>query len=298
MRAKDIAALLKDSYTGWTNDEASRLAAALAFYTIFAIAPLLIVVIEIGAALLGGAGHHHVVRDQILNELRPAIGDAGTKAIANIVQATFNQRSKGLFASIVGWVIFALAASGLIVSIQGALDTIWGTKPKGGILWTILDRVKSFAIIGGAAVLVVVLGFVTAAIAALTTGIAAKIVNAIVLLAVVTLLTAAIYKWLPKVKLSWRDVWVGAIASSVLSVVGQYLIGLYLGRAATTSAYGAAGSLVAVLLWLYYSAQIFLFGAEITKAYANRFGSRTTAQRPSEHGSIAKKSFSSPKSLA
>lgn len=274
MRGADILALLKDSYKGWASDEASRLAAALAFYTIFAIAPLMIVVIEIGAALLGGAGHHHVVRDQILNQLRPAIGDGGTKAIANIVQATFDQRSKGVFAQIIGWVLFAFAATGLIVSVEGALDTIWHVKPKPGILWTILDRVKSFAIIGGAAILVVVMGFATALISALGHGMFEKIVNAAVVLLVAIALTAAIYKWLPKVELSWRDVWVGAIASAVLSVIGQYLIGLYLGRAATTSTYGAAGSLVAVLLWLYYSAQIFLFGAEITKAYASRFGSK------------------------
>lgn len=286
MHGADIVRLLKDSYTGWSSDKASRLAAALAFYSIFAIAPLLIVMIEIGAAVLGGAGHHHVVRDQILNQLRPAIGDAGTKAIGDIVQATFNQHSKGVFASIVGWVIFAVAASGLILAVEDALDTIWDTKQKQGILWMVLDRVKSFAIIGGAALLVVVMGFATALVSALAHGVTSKIVNAIVVLAVITLLTAAIYKWLPKLSLSWRDVWVGAIASSVLSVIGQYLIGLYLGRAATTSTYGAAGALVAVLLWLYYSAQIFLFGAEITKAYANRFGSKQERPRGAEHGSV------------
>ncbi|HET9029669.1 MAG TPA: YihY/virulence factor BrkB family protein [Candidatus Aquilonibacter sp.] len=287
MRGSDVVSILKNSYKGWSADEASRLAAALAFYTIFAIAPLFIVIIEIGAALLGGAGHHHVVRDQILNQLRPAIGDNGTKAIANIVQSTFDQRSKGLFATIVGWVLFAVAATGLIVAVENALDTIWGVKPKAGIFWMIVDRIKSIAIIGGAAVLIVAMGFATAWLAVLGSGIFAKIVNALVVLGVVTVLTAAIYIWLPKVRLSWRDVWFGAICSAVLSVIGQYLIGIYLGRAATTSTYGAAGSLVAVLLWLYYSAQIFLFGAEMTKAYAQQFGSyRRAVQAPSKRGTI------------
>lgn len=274
MGASAIILLIKDAYKGWSDDQASRLAAALAFYTIFAIAPLLIIVIEIAAAFLGGAGHHNAVRDQILNEARPAIGDAGTKVIAQIVDATFNQRSTGVFATIVAWVLFAFGATGLIVAIQGALDTIWHAEPAGGIVRTILDRVKSLTIIGTAAILVVAMLIVTALVSAFVDGVPAKIANAALLLIAVTVITAAMYKWLPRVRLSWRDVWIGAAASSVLSVVGQYLIGLYLGRAAVTSAYGAAGSLVAVLIWLYYSAQIFLFGAELTKAFAVHFGSQ------------------------
>jgi membrane protein len=205
--------------------------------------------------------------------LRPAIGDAGTQAVADLIQATFNQRSKGFLASIVGWVLFAVAATGLIVAIQNALNTIWHVKAQGGIGAQLLDRARAFIIIGTAAVLVVAMAFATAMVSGFGSGVAAKVINALVVLLFVTLINAAIYKWLPKVELSWRDVWFGAIVSSVLSVVGQYLIGLYLGRAATTSAYGAAGSLVAVLLWLYYSAQLFLFGAELTKAYTDRFGS-------------------------
>jgi membrane protein len=286
MHAGAAFQLLKDAYKGWSEDQASRLAAALAFYTIFAIAPLLIVVTEIAAMLLGGAGHNQVVRDQILNELRPAIGDTGTKAIADIVQATFQRREQGRLASIVGWALFAVAASGLIVAIQGALDTIWGIKPSGGIVRTILDRCKSFTVIGTSALVVIAMLFATALVSTFVNGMAARIANAALLLVAVTVITAAVYKWLPKVRLSWRDVWVGAIVSSVLSVIGQYLIGLYLGRAATTSAYGAAGSLVAVLLWLYYSAQLFLFGAEITKAYANRFGSQARPAPAAQRGTI------------
>ncbi len=287
MRAADVLSLLKDAYKGWSSDQASRLAAALAFYTIFAIAPLLIIIIEIAADLLGGGGHHHVVRDEILNQLRPAIGDSGTKAIADIVQATFNQRSKGVIATIVGWVIFAVAATGLILAIQNALDTVFGVQQKGGILATIVARLRAILSIAVAAVVVVAMGFTTSFVSSHTNGTLATIANIVLVLVFAVLITAAIYKWLPNTKLTWRDVWFGAIVSSVLSVVGQYLIGLYLGRAATTTTYGAAGSFVAVLLWLYYSAQLFLIGAEITKAYAHRFGSRKS-QAAVERGTVEK----------
>lgn len=289
MRAADSLSLVKDAFKDWSSDKASRLAASLAFYTIFAIAPLLIVVVEIAGALLGGPGHQHVLLDQIMSEMRPAIGDNGTKAIGDIIQATFNHRSSGRLATIVGWVLFAVAASGLIVAVQDALDTIWHVKAEGGIVRTILARIKSFSIIGAAAILVVAMAFATAFVSAFVHGSATKVANAVLLLAFVTLITAAIYKWLPKIQLSWRDVWIGAIVSSVLSVIGQYLIGLYLGRAATTSAYGAAGSLVAVLIWLYYSAQIFLFGAEITKAFAVRFGSQKMSAAAVERGTVESK---------
>lgn len=284
MRAGDALRLLQDAYKGWSSDGASRLAAALSFYAIFAIAPLLIIVVEIAAMLLGGSGHNQIVRDQILSEVRPAIGDAGTKAIADIVQATFNQRSTGTLATIVAWVLFAVAATGLILAIQDALNYVWNVREKPGILEQLIDRAKAFAIIAAAAILVVAMGFATAIITGLGNAIAAKIVNALVLIAIVTLITAAIYKWLPRVDLSWHDVWFGSIVSSVLSVAGQYLIGLYLGRAATTSAYGAAGSLVAILLWLNYSAQLFLFGAEITKVYAQRRGYRTKCVETARSG--------------
>lgn len=286
MRAADSLTLLKDAYQGWTTDQASRLAAALAFYTIFAIAPLLIIVIEIAADILGGSGHHHVIRDQILGQLRPAIGDSGTKAIGDLVQATFSKRStNGVVAQIVGWTIFAIAATGLIAAIQNALDTVFDVRAKGGIVATLVSRARAVLIIGVSAVLVIVMGFITNFIGGHVHGFAATAINFVLLFGFAILVLATIYKWLPDIDLSWQDVWFGAVVSAVLSVVGQFLIGLYLGRTATTSAYGAAGSFVAVLLWLYYSAQLFLIGAELTKAYANRFGSQKS-RGVSERGTI------------
>ncbi len=277
MRAADSLELLKDVYKGWTNDEASRLAAALAFYAIFAIAPLFIIVIEIAAEVLGGAGYHNAVRDQILIELRPAIGDSGTKAIADLIAATYSHRSNGIIATIVGWVVFAVAASGLVLAVQDALDTIWNAKPQRGFVGTVLNRLKAVAIIGGGAVLVVVMGLLGTVADRLAFAIGAKIVHAIIVVVAAAVITGAIYKWLSSVELSWRDVWTGAIVSSLLAVVGQYAIGWYLNHVATTSAYGAAGSLVAILLWIYYSTQLFLVGGELTKAYARRFGSQRTS---------------------
>src|SRR5215469_16927296 len=258
MRVADSLELLKDVYKSWSDDEASRLAAALAFYTIFAIAPLLIVVIEIAAALLGGGGHHNAVRDQILGELRPAIGDAGTKAIADLIDATYNRQSHGVVATIIAWVVFAVGATGLVLAIQDALDTIWEVKPKRGFVENILNRLKALVLVGGAAILVVVMGLIGTVADQLEFAFAAKLTHAVIVLLAVILMTGAMYKWLSSVELSWRDVWIGAITSSLLSVLGQYGIGLYLNRVATTSAYGAAGSLVVLLLWIYYSTQLFL----------------------------------------
>lgn len=276
----------KATFKGYGADGVPTLAAALAFYAVFAMAPLLIIVIEIGAAFLGGNGHHHQIKNQILNQLQPAIGTSGATTISNIVQATFDHASRSPMAAAISWVVFAVAATGLLASVENALDRIWAATPKAGLFFTILLRLKSFAIIAGVAVVMVALLFVSAWVNLIGNALAARVVNAILDLVVATALFAVLYKWLPKTKISWRDVFGGAAVTSVLVVVGQYLIGLYLGRAGTTSVYGAAGSLAAILLWLYYSAMIFLIGAEITKAYANAFGSKASAGVKTERGSV------------
>ncbi len=262
------------------------LAAALAFYATFAIAPLLIIVIEIGAAMLGGNGHHHQIKNQILNQLQPAIGKAGATTISGIVQAAFDHATRSPLAATISWVLFAVAATGLLASVETALDRIWDAKAQTGLLFTILLRVKSFAIIAGVAIVLVAMLFASAWVNAIGNALAARIVNAVLDVVIATALFAVLYKWLPKTKISWRDVFGGAAVTALLIVVGQYLIGLYLGRASTTSIYGAAGSLAAILLWLYYSAMIFLIGAEITKAYANAFGSKASTHVKAERGNV------------
>jgi len=262
--------VLKAAVAGYSSDRVPLLAAALSFYATFALAPLLIIVIEIGAALLGGAGHHMQVRDAILDRLEPAIGKSGAQAIAAIVQATFDKQSQGGLSEAIAWVLFVAAATGLFGSIQGALDQIWETNERPGFLTTVLMRLKSFAIIAAAAIVVVLMAAGSTAIGALGNSLVTTVVSFLVMLTVTTGLFAVLYKWLPRSKITWRDVWGGSLATAVLLVAGQYAIGLYLGRASTTSVYGAAGSLAAILLWLYYSATIFLIGAEFIKAYAER----------------------------
>lgn len=298
MRASDSIGLLKETYAAWSDDNASTMAAALAYFTAFAMAPLLIIVIEIGAALLGGNGHHHVVKNAILSQLTPSIGSSGTKAIGDLVDSTFNQRKHGALASILSWIIFIAAATGLFASVQTALDSVWHVKPeKSGLLATLKDRLRSIGIIAGLS-LVFMLSFVAnAGISALSGTLATVIpgwhyavvaLEAFVSFVVVTAAFAALFKFLPKTDIDWEDVAIGSAITGALFMIGQYLIGIYLGRVSTASTYGAAGSFVALLIWLYYSGQIFLFGAEFTKIYAGRYGSKSqAASAPAIRGSVA-----------
>lgn len=284
-----LISVLREAVRGWNDDRASRLAAALAFFTAFAFAPLLIVIVEIAALVLGGAGHHQVVRDQILGSLKPSLGDNGAKAVGDIMQSTFSQRKSGAIAGAISWATFILAATGLFGSIQDALDTIFHVEEKGGgILAMVRERFTSFAVLAGIAFLLLASFVVNTAIVAFDRVIAAKVpsghlaivaLDVLVSAIVVAALFAVIYKVLPRVDLDWPDVAFGAAITAVLFLLGQYAIGWYLGHASTTSTYGAAGSFAALLLWFYYSGQIFLFGAEITKSYANARRSLTGGER-------------------
>lgn len=279
MHVGGLVSLFREAARGWSADNASRLAAALAFFTAFAFAPLIIVIIEIAAFALGGAGHHHVVRDQLLAAMQPSLGTQGTKAVSDVVQSTFDQRKAGIIAGAISWITFVIAATGFFGSIQDALDVVWHVPPdKRGILGMLRDRFSSVALLAGIAFLMLASFFVNAGIAAFDRALAQSFpvghlalvaASVVVSLAVTAALFAAIYKVLPKVTLRWSDVGFGAIVTALLFIIGQYAIGWYLGHAAATTAYGAAGSFAALLLWFYYSGQIFLFGAEVTKAHAN-----------------------------
>ncbi|MDQ2681854.1 MAG: YihY/virulence factor BrkB family protein [Candidatus Eremiobacteraeota bacterium] len=285
MQARQIVWLLKETYRNWSDDNASRMAAALAYYAAFALAPLMIVVIEIGALLLGGNGHHHVVRDAMLQYLRPSLGDAGTKAVGDLVQATFNQRNHGLFATIVGYAIFIAAATGLFIAIEGMLDAVWHVDARTtGIAATLRARAKTLALIAGIAVVLLLSLLANAGLSALSGALAAaspvghaaaSVATPLLSFFVVSVGFAALFKYLPKTAVAWKDVVVGAAMTGALFIIGQYLIGLYLGRISTGSTFGAAGTFVAILLWLYYSGQIFLFGAEFTKVFATSQGSKS-----------------------
>ncbi|MBV9027225.1 MAG: YihY/virulence factor BrkB family protein, partial [Candidatus Eremiobacteraeota bacterium] len=253
----------------------------ISYFTMVAIAPLVIVIVEIAGLALG---HHRVVLHQLYGYLGSTAGPSAAKGIESIVTATFSQRKAGLFAQIVGWVVFVLAAVGLFASLQEALNTIWDITPKKrSLLDTLKERVLSFGMVLGIAfVLLVSLGInsaMTVASAALA-GVAPvfpsilKVLDFILSFGLITLVFALLFEYLPECRISWRDVWLGAAVSALLFVIGQFLLGWYLGRAGISSSYGSFGGLVVFLIWAFYSAQILLIGAEFTHVYARRFGSQ------------------------
>jgi len=219
---------------------------------------------------------------QLLGQIEGLVGEQGGKAIQAMV-ASANQSGSGVLGSVLGIIMLLFGAAGLFGQLQDALNTIWEVQPKPGrgVLGFLQDRFLSFSMVLGTAFLLLISLVVSAVLAALgtllggwQTSVVGQIINQTLSLAVIALLFAMIYRFLPDAKIAWRDVWLGAFITAVLFTVGKFLIGLYLGHTSTASAYGAAGSLAVLLIWLYYSAQIFLFGAEFTKVYANRYGSR------------------------
>jgi membrane protein len=279
LKAGNIFGLLKSSATEWVNDKASTLGAALAYYTAFSLAPLLIIVIGIVGLALGEAA----ARGQIFEQMRGLVGEQGGKAIEGMVQSA-SKPSQGILATIIGAATLLFGASGVFGQLQSSLNAMWGVEPKPGRgIWGVIkDRFLSFGMILVIGFLLLVSLLLTAALAAagkwfggVVPGMEAigHILNFIVSFAVVTLLFAMIFKFLPDVKMAWSDVWFGSAITALLFSIGKFVLGLYLGKSAVSSSYGAAGSLVVLLLWVYYSSQIVFFGAEFTQVYANQFGS-------------------------
>lgn len=282
--------MIKETYTRWNADKAPRLAAAISFTTIFAITPVLIIVIAIvGGVIAATVGHghgHSAVRDQLLGSIQASAGKGAADAVRGMVTSSFDKPRQSLVAQIVGWVTLVLGAAGLFASLQDALNTVWHVEPpKKGIWATIRDRVASIGMLGAIGFLLLVTTALNAVIAFVSTyvthalpfpgaGFVFALVNWIVSLVLITVLFAVMFKYLPDAKIEWRDVWAGALVTAFLFVIGQALIAFYLGRAGVASAYGAAGSLIVLLLWVNYSAMILLFGAEFTRVYAEKHGSR------------------------
>jgi membrane protein len=278
MNPQEYWALLKQTGSEWLEDKAPRLGAALAYYTIFSLAPLLVIIIAVAGFVFG----REAAQGYLLGQIEGLVGEQGGQAIQAMV-ASASQSGSGVVGSVLGIAMLLFGAAGLFGQLQDALNTIWEVQPKPGrgVLGFLQDRFLSFSMVLGSAFLLLVSLVVSAALAALgslfgdwQTSVVGQILNQFLSLAVVTLLFAMIYRFLPDAKIAWKDVWLGAVITAVLFTLGKVLIGLYLGHTSTASAYGAAGSLAVLLIWLYYSAQIFLFGAEFTKVYANRYGSR------------------------
>jgi len=295
MSGRRIWDLLKAAVNGWTNDNVPRLGAALSFYTVFAISPLFVIIVFLASFWLNKG----VVQGALLQEVSSLIGKQGTEAISSLIQTAAPQ-SQGVLASLIAIVTLLLTSTGLFIELQSDLNTVWGVEQKSGLgIWGFIwDRLLSFAMVLGIGFLLLVSLVLSAGLQAVLKyfgslvpgqGIIWILLNDLVSFAVITLLFAMIFKVLPDVRIAWKDVWVGAATTAFLFTAGKFLIGLYLGQSATVSAYGAAGSFALLLLWVYYSAQILFFGAELTQAYANRFGARLEPKpnarwiKPAEH---------------
>jgi membrane protein len=276
-----LRAVLKDTFSGWWNDNVPRMGAALAYYTLFALAPILVVVIAVGGMAFGP----EAVRGEIVEQIQSLVGRDGAQAIQAILEGAAKSRWS-IPATIIGVITFCVGATGAFLELQENLNSIWRVKPRsrGNFLRDLLvQRIISFGLVLGFAFLLLTSLVVSTALAAVHTYIGSAFPGvgvlwvwavgyAVVSLGVITLLFAMIYKVLPDVKLKWADVWVGALATAVLFTVGKFLIGLYLGTSSFVSTYGTAGSVIVVLVWVYYSSQIILLGAEFTRAYVERFG--------------------------
>ncbi|MEO7912595.1 MAG: YihY/virulence factor BrkB family protein [Roseiflexaceae bacterium] len=281
MNQTSVVQLLKDTFSEWSEDKVPRLAAALAYYTAFALAPLLLIAISVAGLVFG----REAASNQIGQQLSGLLGPSAAESINTMVAAAGADKGGGILASIIGIVTLLFAASGVFGELKDSLNTIWEVQPKPnqGFIATIKQRFFSFAMVVGVGFLLLVSLVLSTALGALG-GIVAgdqadqsliwKAVNFVVSFGVITLLFALIYKVLPDVKIQWRDVWIGALVTALLFTLGKAAIGWYLGRPGTTSTYGAAGSFVALLLWVYYSAQILFFGAEFTQVYAKAYGSQ------------------------
>jgi membrane protein len=277
--------LLKDVWQAFNEDKAMRLASSIAFSAIFSIAPLLIILIAIVGWVLGmqNGGHgHHVAEDALLNQVSRGAGQETANTVRQLVTASFNKPRAGLIAQVIGWVTFALGATALFSSLQDALNAIWRVEAtKGGWKQMLRDRAASFGMILVVGFFLMITFVANAGIAFVSTHLLSQIalaaspavlavIDQIVTFAVVMVVFALIYKVLPDVKIGWHDVCVGSAVTAVLFLVGEALIALYLAKAGVASAYGAAGSILVGLLWIYYSAIILLLGAEFTKVVAGR----------------------------
>jgi len=273
--------LAKRSVAAWSNDYASSMGAALAYYTLFSLAPLLLVVI----ALAGFAYGRDAARGAVIAQFGGLIGEEGSVAIQGLLKSA-SQPAQSLIASLIGVVTLVVGATSIFAELQSDLDRVWrapaATKPT-GIAGLLRTRLLSFGLIVSIGFLLLVSLIVSAALAAFGKWysgwfpgwiVTMEIVNQVISLAFVTALFAMMYRILPSVRVAWNDVWRGALATAVLFTIGKYLIGLYLGKAGVASSFGAAGSLVVLLVWVFYSAQIFLLGAEFTWLYAHSHGSR------------------------
>jgi membrane protein len=299
LRLPVMVRLFWDALRGWSKDEVPRLGASLAYYALLSLAPVLIIAIAIAGMVFG----REAVQGEMVGQLDALIGHQGALAVQSMLEAATHRRA-GVLAMLFGTLAFLVASLGAFLELQHALNTIFkvktAVKPKSdrtALVLALVDaRVKSFGMVLAIGFLLLVSLALSAALAVVaswveTSGLGApllwQVANLLVSLGVITLLFALIYRFLPDVRLRWRDVWVGSFTTAVLFSIGKQLIGLYLGHSTIASTYGAAGSVVVLLLWVYYSSQIVLLGAEFTRVYVQHQGKRAPPKRFAERDPLA-----------
>ncbi len=285
--AKQVWELVKTTATKWNDHNAPRLGAALAYYALLSVAPLLILVV----AICGLVFDKTTAEQQLLAQVQQAAGATAAQSLQSILSNTHHV-TRGVVASVIALATLLFGASGVFSELRDSLNTIWDASPAASSSWKgiVWQRLVSFGMVLALGFLLLVSLLLSAALAVILkffenyipvqAAIWGEVANVIVPLAAISILFALIYKFVPDVKIDWRDVWIGAVATAVLFEIGKALLALYLTTAAVGSPYGAAGTLVAFIVWVYYSAQIFFFGAIFTKVYAEKIGSRKKQKRP------------------
>jgi membrane protein len=297
MRAADLVSLVKRTITKWSEDNASSRAASLSYYTVFSIAPLLVIAVAVAGVVFG----KDAVSGELQRQLQGLLGEGGAKAIQDMMVSA-SQTGAGALASALGIVMLVAGATGAFVELQETLNAMWKVEKKtGGVIAFVRSRLLTFAMVGVIAFLLLASLIVSTALAAVAHFAEASIpggallfhaLDLLVSFGVVTVLFAAVFKVLPDANVAWRDVWLGAAVTSILFGIGKLLIGLYLGASSVASSYGAAGSFAVLLIWVNYSAMILFFGAEFTQVYSGSHGSHaqnrhTQGRTPATGGALS-----------
>jgi membrane protein len=281
---REIGSVAYQAIAGWLEHNDSNMGAALAFYTLFSIAPILVIAMAVAGYVFGP----QVAETQVLEQLSALLGDTGAKAIRDLLLSAHYSDKKGIAAA-VGIVTLLVGATSVFGELQYTLDRIWNTPKQNAVVWWqfIRNRVLSIGLVLGVGFLLLVSLVASATLTAVENilgtfmsgwDVILPVIDLTLSFAMTTLLFAMIYKYIPRERLAWSDVWIGAAVTALLFTVGKFLIGIYLGKSSFSSAYGATGSLVVLLLWIYYSAQIFLLGAEFTRVVTYEYGSRRPAR--------------------
>jgi membrane protein len=289
MDIKGAWLLAKDAAKDWNKDNASLYSAALAYYTLFSMAPLLLITVAIAGLVFG----ERAAQGQLVSQLQVLVGSQSAEIIQRVM-ASMNKPQQNVLAAIIGTATLLVGASGVFIQLQTALNSLWRItlKPQAG--WRVLLRTRllSFSIVAGSGFLLLVSLIISAVLSALDSwldryipgaSLISQVTNMLIGLAVTGTVFAAIFKVLPDASMRWRDVWTGGLVTAVLFNIGRFFIGLYLGKSSVASGYGAAASIILLLLWVYYSAMILFYGSEFTKLYAQRYGSKIV---PATHAEL------------